>query len=288
MKYQLDWIGRSKWQLDTPVAIVDISILNKNIQDMAEFADLAGVKLRPHIKTHKMLAIAQKQLEAGACGLAVAKLGEAGVMLQTGCRNITIANQIVPGEKIRRLLKLNKEAEVSCAIDSLEGAELLSKAAKRLGQKIPVLIEIDTGLQRCGVLPGEPALKLAEGLISFPGLELKGVMTHAGHAYGAENIEEIARIGKQEGEAMVRTANLLRGKGLTCEVISVGSTPTARYVARVSGVTEIRPGNYVFYDATQVSLGVAKEKQCALSIMATVISRPDYQRAVRFFYTNIA
>lgn len=280
MNLQLDWIGRNKWELDTPAAVIDLAVLEQNIREMASFAAQAGVTLRPHVKAHKMLAIAKRQLEAGAGGLAVAKLGEAEVMLQSGARDILVANQVVTREKIARLLRLNEEARVTCAVDSLENARALSEAAQSLGRRLPVLIEVDTGLRRCGTLPGEPTVKLAQAMARLPGLEINGIMTHAGHVYAAREAGEVARIGSAEGELMVQTAEMLRKAGLPCRVVSVGSTPTARHAGLVPGVTEIRPGNYVFYDAVQVALGVAQEGQCALSIMATVTSRPAPDRAV--------
>lgn len=273
-------MGFSKWEVDTPAVVVDLAKLKRNIQDMASFAAQAGVSLRPHVKAHKMLSIARLQLKAGACGLAVAKLSEAEVMLESGCQDILIANQVVTPEKIQKLIHLSEKAKMACAIDSADNALALSQAAHSRGKKIPVLIEIDTGLRRCGVLPGQPVIDLAKTVASLPGLRLEGLMTHAGHAYAAKNLEEVKWVGQREGEILAEMAEKLRRLGLPCQVVSVGSTPTARYAGKVPGVTEIRPGNYVFYDAVQVALGVAQEEQCALTVIATVISRPDPGRAV--------
>ncbi|SMB89072.1 D-serine deaminase, pyridoxal phosphate-dependent [Thermanaeromonas toyohensis ToBE] len=273
-------IGSNKWEIDTPAVVVDLTKLERNIQDMATFAAQVGVSLRPHVKAHKMLSIARRQLKAGACGLAVAKLSEAEVMLESGCQDILVANQVVTPEKIQKLLHLSEKVKLACAIDNADNAAFLSQVAHSRGKKIPVLIEVDTGLQRCGVLPGQPVIDLAKTVASLPGLELEGLMTHAGHAYAARNLEEVARIGQEEGEILSEAAERLRRWGLPCQVVSVGSTPTARYAGKVPGVTEIRPGNYVFYDAVQVALGVAEEEQCALTVIATVISRPARDRAV--------
>ena len=273
-------MGFSKWEVDTPAVVVDLAKLKRNIQDMASFAAQAGVSLRPHVKAHKMLSIARLQLSAGACGLAVAKLGEAEVMLESGCQDILVANQVVTPEKIQRLIHLSEKAKIACAVDSADNALALSQAAHSRGKKIPVLIEIDTGLRRCGVLPGQPVIDLAKTVASLRGLRLEGFMTHAGHAYAAKNLEEVKWVGQREGEILAEMAEKLRRLGLPCQVVSVGSTPTARYAGKVPGVTEIRPGNYVFYDAVQVALGVAQEEQCALTVIATVISRPDPGRAV--------
>lgn len=273
-------IGLSKWELDTPAAVIDLEKLNRNIEEMAAFARKVGVALRPHTKTHKMIPVAKRQLAAGASGLTVAKLSEAEVMVETGCTDILVANQVVTPAKVRRLLDLNQRATVMCAVDNIENAQYLSDSAVSAGTRLRVLIEVDTGLHRCGVAPGSPALHLARRIAEMPGLELCGLMTHAGHAYGAGSAEEIARIGHYEAQALVDTAAMLKQEGLPCPVVSVGSTPTVRHAAQVPGVTEIRPGNYVFYDAVQVALGSATEEQCALTVLATVISRPSPDRAV--------
>ena len=265
-------------ELDTPVAIIDLSIMEKNISDMADFARNAGVQLRPHIKTHKVPEITSKQLEAGASGITCAKIGEAEVM-SIVASDIFIANLIVGNDKIQRLLNLSEKLEkISVAIDSVEVAEPLSEAAK--GAKIPVLIKIDTGLKRTGVPYGLPALNLARKLDKMKGLKLIGIYTHEGHVYGAPDYEGVKNIGLESGQMMADTADMLRKSGFNIEVVSVGATPSAEVTCTVPGITETRPGTYVFDDYFQMRLGAAYEDDCALTILATVISVPEPNRAV--------
>ncbi len=189
-------------KLNTPAVMVDQEKLEANIADMAKFAAEAGVQLRPHAKAHKTPEIALKQVAAGAVGITAAKLREAEVMLEAGIRDILIATQITGELKVRRLLSLMERGEITTAVDSIPGALLLAEAARDKGEKAAVVIEVDCGLNRCGVLPGEATLRLARELARIPGLQLKGLFTHAGQAYGAAAMETIAEIGRNEGEVM--------------------------------------------------------------------------------------
>ncbi len=274
----------NKYDLDTPVAIVDLSIMEKNIYDMADFAKNIGVQLRPHIKTHKVPEITSLQLEAGASGITCAKLGEAEVMLDTiAVDDIFIANQLVGENKIQRLFKLLGSIfinRLSVAIDSEEVAQPISDMAVQKRTKVPVLIKIDVGLKRTGVPYGEPAVKLAQQLDKMPGIELIGIYTHEGHVYGAKNQEQLKEISLESGRMMVETADMLREAGFNIQTVSVGSTPSAKITCTVPGITEIRPGTYVFNDYYQIRLGVAEEKDCAFTVLATVISTPEKGRAV--------
>lgn len=274
----------NKYELDTPVAIVDLDIMEKNIYDMAGFAKSIGVQLRPHIKTHKVPEITALQLEAGASGITCAKLGEAEVMLDTiATDDIFIANQIVGEYKIQRLFKLLGSILVnrlSVAIDSVEVAQPISDMAIQKRTKIPVLIKIDVGLKRTGVSYGEPAVDLAQKLGKMNGLELIGIYTHEGHVYGAKNPEQLKEISLESGRMMVETADMLRKSGFNIQIVSVGATPSAKITCTIPGITEIRPGTYVFNDYYQIRLGVAKEEDCAFTVLATVISTPEKGRAV--------
>jgi len=273
-------IGKSAYSLGTPRLLLDLDIMERNIRGMAAFARTHGLLLRPHVKTHKIPELALLQVESGAVGVAVATLAEAEEMARAGIQDICLANEIVTEDKAIRLLQVSKRARVSCAVDSLAGARVLSTVFSREGAALPVLIDVDTGLHRCGVPPGEPALRLCEGLRSLPGLLIRGVMTHAGHAYRASGPEEVAKIGREEGLLMVETAALLREHGHLVDTVSVGSTPTVRHSGLVAGVTEIRPGNYIVHDANQVALGVARFSDCAATVLTTVISTPSPDRAI--------
>jgi D-serine deaminase-like pyridoxal phosphate-dependent protein len=266
--------------LDSPAILIDATILDQNLRDMQALADRHGVNLRPHIKTHKSPVLALRQMEAGAIGIAVAKVSEAEIMASHGLFDIQIANQVVAPQKMHRLLGLAGKCRLSCALDSAQNARDLSSLFESNHHTLDVLIEVDTGLHRCGLQSIDEIVALARLVCELHGLNFSGLMTHAGHAYGARSAEELKAIGTDEGESLVRAAEAVRSAGIPVAVVSVGSTPTARYASAVKGVTELRVGNYVFNDAIQVALGVAPIERCALSVLATVISTPDPERAV--------
>lgn len=247
---------------------------------MAELAASARVALRPHFKTHKCVEIARMQLAHGAIGGTVAKATEAEVFLAAGIRDVVVATAIVDRRKIERLLSQARDAQVAGVVESEEGARAWSDAASSVGRRVPVLLEVDSGLGRTGVRPGEAAVPTARRIAALSHLELRGVLTHAGHAYASTSPAEIEATGRAEGEALVETAEAIRAAGIPCPVVSAGSTPTARHVATVPGITEIRPGNYVFHDGIQEALGVADEARVALTVLATVVARPTPERVV--------
>lgn len=269
-----------RFQLDTPALVIDSKVLVENIKDMSEFARINGVKLRPHIKSHKMSYIGNLQREYGAKGITVAKLGEAETMAQKGIDDIFIAYQLIGEEKLQRFFNLTDKAKLRVAVDSMYGAMELSRRAQQRKISVDIMVEIDTGLRRCGLVPGKDAEKLIYEIHKLPFLNFKGIFTHAGNSYGCDSIGCVEAIGKHEGEVMVALAESLKSIGIMCHEISVGSTPTAKFSGAVKGVTEIRPGNYVFNDAIQVGLGIAKEYNCSLRVYARVISRPESNRAI--------
>ena len=265
--------------LPTPAVLVDLDVLERNISRQAVRAKSAGVRLRPHAKTHKCPEIARLQLGAGAAGISLAKTSEAEVFADTGFEDIFIAYPVVGLGKAERLLALSDRLRLAVGVDSVEGALLLSGPFAAAGRRLDVLLKIDCGYHRVGVLP-ENALAIAERLAELPGIRLRGLFTHAGHVYQAETPEDVAEIGKQEGEILASTAVALEQAGLPIEEVSVGSTPSARHAMRIAGVTECRPGNYVFHDGSQVALGTCGPEDCAMTILATVVSVPASDRAV--------
>ncbi len=270
-----------KEELDTPVAIIDLDVMEKNISEISEIAKNSGVRLRPHIKTHKVPEIASMQIEAGAIGITCAKLGEAEVMVNSiGADDIFIANVIIGDQKIERLLKLSEKAKVVVGVDSVDVAQQMSDYAVRQGFKIPVLIKIDVGLQRLGVLYGNPALELAKKIDKMKGLRLEGIYTHEGHSYGVTDNSQIKVIALEAGKMMLQTAEMIRESGIEVNTISVGSTPTVRTSLTIKGITEVRPGAYVFNDYYEMRLGISSEFDCAFTILATVISVPSDDRAI--------
>ncbi|HEV2281872.1 MAG TPA: alanine racemase [bacterium] len=285
--------------LETPSLVVDLDRLEGNIARWAAYAKDAGVKLRPHGKTHKCVEIARRQLEAGAVGLTLAKIGEAEVMARAGVEDVFLAYEVVGGPKLPRLLDLARKIRIRVGVDSMDVATPLADAAASAGVRVDVMLEVDTGLGRCGVAPGAPLLALARAVAGSRGLRLAGIFTYRGYRAGrvveppgdplggrprgdAAELDgsDLETAGREEGEIMVREAARLRAAGLAIDDVSVGSTPTGRPAARVPGVTEVRPGTYVFNDAMQVRWGSAKPEECALAVVCRVISRPSRDVAV--------
>lgn len=266
-------------RLDTPSLIVDETIMQRNIDEMAELARGFGVAMRPHIKTHKSTVIAQRQIAAGAVGIMCAKISEAKVFAEAGIQDIAIGYQIIGDLKIAKLLDVMEQATLTVALDSLEAAEALSSAMQRQGRELAVMIEVNTGHDRSGVLPGQPAVDLATGISRLPGLRVTGVMTHEGHASG-QPPETIKEVSIAAGELLVDTAEQVRAAGVPLETVSVGSTPCAMYTPSVDGITEMRAGTYVFRDTMGFRYGIFGPDRCAVRYLATVANRPAGDRAI--------
>ncbi|NEW06790.1 amino acid aldolase [Paenibacillus sp. SYP-B3998] len=264
---------------ETPCLLIDELIVDRNIQRMSDIARNYGVNLRPHAKTHKLPYMSRKQLEAGAVGITVAKVGEAEVMVEHGIRDIFIAYPIIVPSKIKRLIALGQSANIMVGVDSLVGARRLSDEATQRGHTIQVRMEIDTGLNRTGVSLDEAA-KLAYDIHTLPNLELTGIYTFRGamlHGKPALNLREA---GHEEGNLMVELTNRLQKQGIAIRDVSVGSTPTSAYAAEIRGVTEVRPGTYIYNDQMQVQMGVCMKDDCAAWIEVTVVSKPTVDRIV--------
>ena len=261
--------------IDTPSLVIDGDVVRRNLQAMQDVADAAGVRLRPHTKTHRSTALARMQLDVGAAGVTVAKLGEAEVMIDAGIDDVLVAYPLVGEAKLSRLRALLERARVRTTLDTIEVAEGLGGVGRALGRDVEVLVEVDTGLHRLGRPPGEPTAALVRQVAGVDGVEVVGLITHAGHAYRSADAQELADAAEREGRDLVETAERCMKDGIDLREISVGSTPTARSVAGVAGVTEIRPGTYVFNDVQQMRLGVATEATCAARILTTVVSRVD-------------
>jgi D-serine deaminase-like pyridoxal phosphate-dependent protein len=263
----------------TPCIIIDREIMEHNIRSMAERAQQHQVQLRPHTKTHKMPSVAHQQLQAGAIGITVAKISEAEVMAQGGITNIFVAYPLVTPDKIERAIRLSERIVLIVAVDSLEGAERLEEAASRSGHTLQVRLEIDTGLRRTGVLYDQ-APELAARIHDMKHLQLTGIYTYRGAIYQGKPTLDLQTAGEDEGRIMADLAERLREQGIPITDVSLGSTPTGLYAAAVKGVTEIRPGTYVFQDRMQARLGVCSLEDCAGSVWVTIVSRPSGDLAV--------
>lgn len=266
-------------QVETPCLIIDASRMERNIARMAEMAAQHQVNLRPHTKTHKIPKIAHQQLQAGAAGITVAKVSEAEVMADNGITNIFIAYPLVSVSKIERAIRLSERIELIVGVDSIEGATLLSETAAKHNHVLQVRLEIDTGLRRTGVLY-DHAVELAHRVHQMSNLRLTGIYTFRGMILQGKATLDLQAAGLEEGELMVSIADKLRQEGIPIVDVSVGSTPTSAYAAAVKGVTEIRPGTYVFYDVMQAKLGVCELDDCAGTVQVTVVSRPSADLAI--------
>ena len=266
---------------DTPEVVVDLGTVRANVERAAAQARRAGVSLRPHTKTHKLPRIARLQLDAGAVGVQVAKLGEAEVMADAGIDDILVGYPLVGERKLARLGALAERATVTVTIDSEEVAAGISGLARERGITIRALLELDTGMHRLGVAPGPDAAGLAERVAVLPGIELAGVFTHEGHVYTqGRDAAEKERLTIEACEAAVETAAELRARGLAADTVSVGSAGTFRFAIRCPGVTEVRPGTYVFNDRSQIAQGAAGSADLAAFVVATVVARPAPDRVV--------
>jgi D-serine deaminase-like pyridoxal phosphate-dependent protein len=265
--------GLSIHDLDTPVTLIDLDRLEKNIREWQAHADKCGVRFRCHIKTHKIPEIARMQISAGARGIVCAKVSEAEPFAAAGIEDICIAYPIVGEMKWKRVAALAgrvRSLTVNC--DSAEAARGLSKAATEAGVTVHVQIDIDSGLHRGGI-PADDATaveRLASEINSLPGVHFAGITTYRSGSFpGAPGPKDA---GHAEGQLLVDVADRLRAKGIEVGEVTAGSTPTGKWVAEVPGVTEIRAGNYVFNDLMQLDHNIASEDQLSLSVLCTVAS----------------
>lgn len=259
-------------QIDTPALLLDADALKANIQRMAAFFARRHCKLRPHFKSHKCTTIAQLQMKAGAVGITCAKLGEAEVVADAGIRNILIANQIVGPVKIRRLIELCRCADPMVAVDSADNVKMLSEHASAAGVRIGVLVEVDVGMDRCGVAPGPPALELARLVDASAGLRFEGLQGYEGHCVDLRDEAERVEKTGQSLKLLVETRRLIERSGLGVNVVSGGGTGTYTLTGDYDGVDEVQAGSYAAMDWWYGD--IRPEFQQAMSILATVISRP--------------
>jgi D-serine deaminase-like pyridoxal phosphate-dependent protein len=272
-------LGHLKTELDTPALVVDLPTLDRNLERMAKTIIGHGVRWRPHTKGQKVPQLAARALAAGAIGVTCAKLGEAEVMAAAGVRDILIANQIVGAEKMRRLVALRRVADVMVLVDGPEQVAELSAAAQAGGVELRVLVEVDVGMNRCGVAPGEPVVALARRVTQAPGLRFAGLEAWEGHCTRAAEPAAKRACVEQALALLIDSAARCRAAGLPVEIVNCGGTATYWIAATVPGVTEIQAGGGVFHDRLYADhFGV--EGEFALTVMTTVISRPTPTRLV--------
>ena len=278
-------IGMPLDAVDTPALLVDLDAFERNIQRMAKAVANSSVTLRPHAKSHKCPVIALRQMATGAIGVCCQKVGEAEAMVYGGVPNVLVSNQIVGTGKIARLVALAKQAWVAVCADHPVNVKNLNEAALAFGVRLPVLVEINVGMDRCGVETGEPALALAKQIAASPGLRFAGLQAYHG---SAQHLREYAKREEATGLAVAKisqSVDLLGRHGLACEMITGAGTGTYRFEAASGVYTELQAGSYIFMDvdyAKNLALdgNPSSDFEHSLFVWATVMSRPTKERAV--------
>ncbi len=262
-------VGQRIDDLETPVPLIDIDIVDRNLKRWQERCDALGLANRPHIKTHKLAPLARYQVALGAKGVTVQKLGEAEAMADAGIHDLLLTFNVVGASKLKRLAALARRAEMSVVADSSAVLKGLGEAGRLAGRDIPVLVECDTGAKRNGVQTPEAAAVLAREVDATPGVVYRGLMTYP--APGT----------RLKSEAFLTQArDLIAGAGLDTEVVSTGGSPEMWSDEGLGIATEYRAGTYVYFDRSLVARGTCGWDDCALTVLATVVSRPTAERAL--------
>lgn len=255
-------------RVPTPALLLDLDVLERNLSRMADRCSSLGVALRPHVKTHKCLEIGEMQRDLGARGITVSTLHEARVFADRGFDDVTWAFP-VQLTRLDEVRELAGRITLRVLVDTKEAAAALES----LETPLHVWIKVDCGYHRAGVDPGSPAaLELARTVAGSPRLTLDGILTHAGHSYHARGREQVAEVAEEERRVMADFAERLRNEGIEVPEVSVGSTPGMWTVRSLAGITEARPGNYVFNDFEQVTIGSCEARDCAVTVLASVVS----------------
>jgi D-serine deaminase-like pyridoxal phosphate-dependent protein len=256
-------------QLETPCALVDLDRLAHNLDRMAAYCAVHSLALRPHVKTHKSPRIAAEQLRLGATGLTCATPRELEVM-SDACLDLLLAHPPVGAAKVRRVLAINRNVHLTVAIDSVAAAEPLAEAADAVGRLVDVYVEVDVGMRRVGVASAEEAAVIAKRVRTLPPLNYRGITFYPGHVrqHLSRQDEALGRL----RDNLSATLQTLGDAGVAPAMVSGGSTPAAWRMHEVTGVTEVRPGTYVYNDRATVEVGACGWEDCALTVLATVIS----------------
>lgn len=260
-------------QLSTPAAVIDLERLEANTHEMAARAHRLGVRLRPHVKTHKTWEALSYQIRDHFGGITVSTLAEAEFYGARGVQDITYAVPITP-HKVSRALALSREIkQLNVLVDHPDAMSALSRQCAAHQQRLGVLVKVDCGYGRAGLTVNDPMLPhLAEQISGDPWLDFVGILTHAGHSYHCSNVEEIREVAREEYTEIIAARDLLIARGLEVPTVSLGSTPTATVFESLAGVTEMRPGNYALFDLFQASIGSCQVSDVALSVITEVIA----------------
>jgi D-serine deaminase-like pyridoxal phosphate-dependent protein len=264
-------------QITTPALVVDLDAMESNLHRMATFFAGKKAKARPHFKNHKVPLLAWKQLRAGAIGITCATVREAEILVQHGIDNILMANEIAGETKAKRLAELSRHASVIIAVDNCSSIKDLARAQRDCKTQIEVVVDIDIGLGRCGVLPGEEALRLAQCAVG-EGLKFRGVMGYDGHLQAIRPSPERDERIRAGSKSLVDSASLMEQAGLPVSIVSTGGSGTYSVSGEYPGITEIQPGSYLLMDTQYIERGSSFKR--ALTMLATVISKRGAQHAV--------
>ena len=277
--------GDSLDDIVTPALVVDLEAYERNLNLMARTVKAAGLRLRPHAKTHKSPEIALDQIERGAVGACCQKLSEAEVLAEGGVTDILIANQVVGAVKAVRAADLARKVKLTLCVDHPDNIAELSTAAQTLGATLGVLVEIDVGNGRCGVAPGGSAVRLAQQVAAAPGLRFDGLQAYHGRAQHIRSFTERRQAVRSAAEATMHTIEALEAAGLSCAVVTGGGTGSLLHDIEAGVLTELQAGSYVFMDADygrNLDQGGRAETRFenALFVLASVMSNPRPERAV--------
>jgi len=263
-------------EIPTPAVLLESSKLQRNLLRMQGAVGERGIRLRPHAKTHKSPVIARMQSFLGASGICCAKLGEAELFADAGAKDIRLPYPLNPANA-DRVFALADRIALSFIVDDVDVARAWSDLAVARRTALSVLVKVDVGFHRCGIDPQDAGAAATLAVAALPGLDFLGLLSHAGHAYGAQSAADAEAIAVEEARIL---RDLAAASGVVCRELSVGATPTARFSMHQPGVTEMRPGNYAYFDRTQVGLGSAAWEDCALTVLARVVSRPAPERVI--------
>jgi len=264
-------VGRKRNELVTPALILDLEIVRQNLAFMAERMKGLPAKLRAHIKVHKSPDIARMQVEAGAIGVGTATIWEAIVMAHAHIKDVFVINQVVGSEKVRTAALLAAEIPLKIAVDDSANVEALSEAAKKAGSVISCIIEVDTGMRRCGVGSPEEALKLAQKITELPALRLDGLTGYEGHCSLEFHKEKREWMAHKAMDYFINVADLLIKNGFPCPILSAAGTATWEITAANPRITEVQPGSYATMDGYHA--GLEPRFRQATTVLSTVISR---------------
>ncbi len=267
--------------LKTPGLILDAARLRSNAAAMTRIAAANSVRLRPHIKTHKCVEVARVQTQDHCGCVTVSTLAEARAFAAKGFADILYAVPIEPG-KFAEVFELKAQGiSLSLITDNLDVVAVLNAAARRAGLSLDVSLKVDCGYHRCGVEPhSNEALSIPRAISDAPNLRFAGIVTHAGHSYNCKSKEELLDLARHERDSMAELGERLRADGIEVPTVSIGSTPTITHVDHLKGIDEIRPGNYIFFDAFQATIGSCSFADCALTVLASIVHRDQTRRKV--------